>query len=62
MPVILSPDNYAEWLSTEERRMKGADDPLLIPFTAAEMASYPVSRRVNSPENDDPQCVTEYQY
>jgi putative SOS response-associated peptidase YedK len=62
MPAILSPDNYAEWLSTEERRMKGIEDPLLTPYTAGEMASYPVSRRVNSPENDDSQCVTEYQY
>lgn len=62
MPVILSPDNYAEWLSTEERRMKGADDPLLVPYIGSEMASHPVSRRVNSPDNDDPQCVTEFQY
>jgi putative SOS response-associated peptidase YedK len=62
MPVILSPKNYAEWLSTEERRMKGAEDPLLVPYADSEMASYPVSRRVNSPDNDDPQCVTEYNY
>jgi putative SOS response-associated peptidase YedK len=62
MPVILSPENYAEWLSTGDRRMKGSEDPLLVPYTASKMASYSVSRRVNSPENDDPQCMTEFQY
>jgi putative SOS response-associated peptidase YedK len=62
MPVILSPENYAEWLSPGDRRMKGAEDPLLSPYTATEMASYAVSRYVNSPDNDDPQCVMEYQY
>ena len=62
MPVILPPEKYPDWLSKEERRIKSVDDPLLAPYTASEMASYPVSRRVNSPENDDPQCVTETQY
>lgn len=61
MPVILPPSKYAEWLSTDERHMKGAEDPLLVPYTASEMAKYPVSRRVNSPGNDDPQCITENQ-
>lgn len=62
MPVILPPEHYAEWLSTSDRRMKGAEDPLLVPFTASEMVKYPVSRRVNSPDNDDTQCITEYHY
>ncbi len=62
MPVILPPEHYAEWLSTEDRRMKGAEDPLLVPYTASEMISYPVSRKVNSPDNDDPQCIAETQY
>lgn len=62
MPVILSPKDYDEWLSTDDRRMKGSQDPLLVPYTASEMTSYPVSRRVNSPDNDDPQCVVEYHY
>jgi putative SOS response-associated peptidase YedK len=62
MPVILSPKNYAEWLTTEERHMKGAEDPLLVPYTDSEMVCHPVSRRVNSPDNDDPECVTEYNY
>jgi putative SOS response-associated peptidase YedK len=59
MPVILTPENYAVWLSPGDRRMKGAEDPLLTPYPASEMASYPVSRRVNSPDNDDPQNVME---
>jgi putative SOS response-associated peptidase YedK len=62
MPVILPPEKYSEWLSTDERRMKGAEDPLLVPYAASPMSSYPVSRRVNSPDIDDPQCIVEYQY
>jgi putative SOS response-associated peptidase YedK len=53
MPVILHPDDYARWLDP------GAGDParLLRPYPAAEMTAHPVSRRVNSPANDDPACV-----
>ncbi|MBE2223644.1 MAG: SOS response-associated peptidase, partial [Anaerolineae bacterium] len=30
---------------------------LLRPFSAEKMAAYPVSTRVNSPANDDAQCI-----
>jgi putative SOS response-associated peptidase YedK len=42
--------------------MKGAEDPLLVPYAGSDMAKYPVSRRVNSPDNDDAQCLVETQY
>jgi putative SOS response-associated peptidase YedK len=48
MPVILAPGDYDEWLDTET-------DPaaLIKPYAAGEMVSWPVSTRVNKPENDD---------
>ena len=62
MPVILPPETYEEWLSPTDRPKKGADDPLLVPYKAEDMLRYPVSRRVNSPDIDDSQCVEEVQY
>lgn len=57
MPVILPPEHYAEWLSQNERRSKSAEDRLIVPYTFGEMGEYPVSRYVNSPDNDDPRCI-----
>jgi putative SOS response-associated peptidase YedK len=56
MPVILHPGDYDLWL---DRDVQDATrlQPLLRPFPATEMIAYPVSRRVNSPENDDPQVI-----
>ena len=56
MPVILPKDAYAEWLSPEA---KSADalQPLLIPYSDAEIVAYPVSRFVNRPTNDSPECI-----
>lgn len=55
MPVILSPDEETTWLNgdPDERRA------VLDPFPASEMRAYPVSTRVNSPENDSPEIVSE---
>lgn len=61
MPVILPSETYSEWLSTDDRRLKGIEDPLLKPYTTNEMACHAISRRVNSPDNDDPQLIVEYQ-
>jgi putative SOS response-associated peptidase YedK len=48
MPLILPKSAYERWLSSEP-------DPhdLLVPFPAELMAMWPVSTRVNSPDNDD---------
>jgi len=52
MPLILTPDEYKRWLG---------DDPdprdLLRPFPAEPMRMWPISTRVNKPENDDPSIV-----
>jgi putative SOS response-associated peptidase YedK len=48
MPVILPPLQYARWLGDEA-------DPhdLLRPFPSEAMRMWPISTRVNKPENDD---------
>ena len=55
MPVILPAEAYAAWLSpdtpTEELQA------LCKPYPASEMETYPVSKLVNSPKNDLPQCL-----
>ena len=56
MPVILPPETYHEWLQ------EGENDPTLLqsflkPYPSEEMETFPVSRTVNSPQNDSPECV-----
>ena len=52
MPVILAPADYARWLGEEP-------DPrdLMQPFPAHLMRMWPISTRVNKPENDDPSII-----
>ena len=47
-PAILAPGDYTRWLSDEP-------DPrnLMRPFPAGLMRIWPISTRVNKPENDD---------
>jgi putative SOS response-associated peptidase YedK len=56
MPVIIDPGDYELWLDVGVRQPDVLQS-LLRPYPAEEMEAYPVSRRVNSPDNDDPQCV-----
>ncbi len=53
MPVILDRPNFAAWLDPKETP-KAA---LFTPEQAPEMTARPVSRRVNSPRNDDAACL-----
>jgi putative SOS response-associated peptidase YedK len=52
MPLILAPTDYIRWLGEEP-------DPrnLMQPFPAEPMRMWPISTRVNKPENDDPSIV-----
>ena len=52
MPVIMAPADYARWLGD-------APDPrdLMRPFPADLMRMWPISTRVDEPENDDPSIV-----
>jgi putative SOS response-associated peptidase YedK len=56
MPVIVSADNYDRWLSPQELSPEELQ-PVLAPYPAEEMVAFPVSRLVNSPNNDVPECV-----
>lgn len=56
MPVIIAPDNYATWLDPAIQD-KESLTPLLHPYSAALMKSYPVSRRMNNPGYDNPDCL-----
>jgi len=56
MPVILDPDIYDLWLDPGMKDVHAMSD-MLKPYDARLMRSYPVSTRINSVVNDDPQCA-----
>ena len=56
MPVILPPEGYEVWLYPDVRETDQLLS-LLAPYPPSDMEAYPVSRRVNSPSNNEPSCV-----
>ncbi|MDQ4126373.1 MAG: SOS response-associated peptidase [Actinomycetota bacterium] len=55
MPVILPAGHYDAWLDPEAERDELTG--LLVPYPGDDLETYPVSRFVNSPGNDDPRCI-----
>ena len=60
MPVIIRPDDRKLWLDTS------AQDPdmllpLLEPFSSADLEVYTVSKKVNSPSYNEPDCIAPVQ-
>lgn len=55
MPVILRPEDYGRWLDKETDPAETAK--LMKPYPDGEMEAVPVSKLVNSPGNDTPECV-----
>jgi putative SOS response-associated peptidase YedK len=53
MPVILDPGDFERWLDPEAANGR----ELLKPCPAEWLEAVPVSARVNSPDNDDPECI-----
>jgi putative SOS response-associated peptidase YedK len=51
MPVILPEERLDSWLSGE------AGKEILVPFPADRIKAWPVSSRVNSPQNDDAEII-----
>jgi putative SOS response-associated peptidase YedK len=49
MQVIIAPEDYTRWLSTLEPNPRD----LLVPYPAEPMWMWPISKRVNKPDNDD---------
>ncbi|MFB6355247.1 MAG: SOS response-associated peptidase, partial [bacterium] len=56
MPVILSENEYEPWLDTDLQEPDRLQ-PLLDPCPVEKLDHHPVDKRVNSPENNDPDCV-----
>jgi putative SOS response-associated peptidase YedK len=55
MPVILPRDAYSTWLTPDEMPGSAARE-LLVPYTGA-MTAYEVSKMVNKPAVDAPECI-----
>jgi putative SOS response-associated peptidase YedK len=56
MPVILSPDSFALWLSHNLHDPEQLE-PFYTPFPAAGMTAHKVSDLVNDPHYDSPACM-----
>ncbi len=56
MPVILTPADYDLWLDPDMEDRERIE-PLLGPYEANDLIASAVSTHVNSPKNDDPECV-----
>ncbi len=56
MPVIIPQSAMQQWLDPAEQPPE-ALSPLLVPYPDNEMHASPVSRMVNSPRNDTPDCI-----
>ena len=55
MPAMLLPEHEALWLDNSAGQQRWLE--VLRPYPAELMLAYPVSRRLNSPANDDPALV-----
>ncbi|MGI4850482.1 MAG: SOS response-associated peptidase [Janthinobacterium lividum] len=60
MPVILSPDHYASWLGEQETSESFLQD-LLKPCDDNFLTCHPVSRAVNKPHYNTPDCIEPYE-
>lgn len=56
MPVILPQENYEEWLAPGEQPKENLQH-LLTAYPGEDMEAYPVSKFVNKPMNDSPECI-----
>ena len=55
MPVILPHDAYNAWLDPDADKEELGE--LMIPYPGDDLETYPVSRFVNSPSNNDERCI-----
>lgn len=54
MPVVIGPEDRERWLAGEN------PTELLKPYAAETMAMWPVSPKLNSPKNDSPELLEEW--
>jgi putative SOS response-associated peptidase YedK len=55
MPVIIHAEDHGAWLDPKTPAAQA--QAMLRPFEAEAMEAYPVGTRVNSPRNDDADCI-----
>ncbi len=58
MPVLIKPQDFDTWLDSSLQDLTTLQ-PLLQPVPSAALAMHPVSRFVNKPENEGPECIEE---
>jgi putative SOS response-associated peptidase YedK len=56
MPVILQPEDYEQWLDPQIQETDRLQH-LLYPDEDSSFIRYPVSTKVNRPQNDSPECI-----
>jgi putative SOS response-associated peptidase YedK len=56
MPVIIPRSAYELWLDPAIKDSERLT-PLLVPYADDQLEAYPVTKRVNDPSNDVPECV-----
>ncbi|MDD5410207.1 MAG: SOS response-associated peptidase [Methylobacter sp.] len=56
MPVILAPEDWSAWLEPDAMNAQALQN-LLKPYSAEDMAAWPVSTKVNSLRNDSAECL-----
>jgi putative SOS response-associated peptidase YedK len=56
MPVILEPDDYADWLDPEHQQTASLEK-LLRPWAREDLVAFPVSTRVNNVKNNDEELI-----
>lgn len=56
MPVIIAPENYAEWLDSTVNDVHRLHT-MISPYPECSMEAYPVSKRVNSPADEGVELV-----
>ena len=56
MPAIISPEEFAVWLSPANENTAQLK-ALLKPYRGTDLVMHPVSREVNSPKNDSPELI-----
>lgn len=56
MPVIIRPEDYGRWLDPVLIDVSELQ-PMIGPFPERLMEAYPVSKKVNNPANDTPECL-----
>jgi putative SOS response-associated peptidase YedK len=59
MPVVLGPEHFAAWLDPKDKQPAKLLDLIKL-FPAERMECWPVSTRVNSPAEDDPDVLAPF--